>query len=33
MPRSKIQFEQMKDERKASILNAALVLFSLYEKK
>lgn len=33
MPRSKIQFEQMKDERKASILNAALVLFSLYENK
>ena len=32
MPRTREQFSEMKDERKASILNAALPLFSLNKK-
>lgn len=33
MPRTNEQFQQMKDERKESILNVSLPLFSLYGKK
>jgi len=32
MPRTREQFKEMKDERKSSILNAALILFSTSEK-